>query len=89
MAARFKHGRLLITAAARDRLDAQEVFVALGRHLDGDWGELSKDDCERDDLALEEGHRLLSAYRDRNGFKFWIITEGDRSQTTVLLPEDY
>jgi hypothetical protein len=53
-----------------------------------DWGESL--DKEMNDAAVEQGNdRILSAYRDSGGVKFWIITEADRSATTVLLPEDY
>ena len=46
-------------------------------------------DKAENELSLQEGFRLLSSYRDRNQIKFWIITEADRSTTTVLLPDDY
>ena len=63
-------------------------MTALHRHSQGDWGELLPEDAIANDLALEQGGRLFSAYglgRDR----FWVITEADRSLTTVLLPNDY
>jgi hypothetical protein len=72
-----------------DCLDANDVYAALRRHARGDWGEVCAEDKAENELSLKEGFRLLSSYSDRNGTKFWIITEADRSATTVLLPEDY
>jgi hypothetical protein len=57
-------------------------------HALGNWGDLARDDRIENDLALEEGGRLWSKYRDRNRRKFWILTEADRISTCVLLPED-
>ena len=86
---RFELGRTVITTHARDCLDPEDVLAALIRHSQGDWGDVCQADAEENELSLENGFRLLSAYEDRNGTKFWIITEADRSATTVLLPEDY
>jgi hypothetical protein len=61
----------------------------LQRHLDGEWGDISEEDREANNSALENGGRLLSAYRIGNGVKLWVITEADRSVTTVLLPDEY
>ena len=58
------------------------------RHIRGDWGDACKEDAKANDLALEEGSRLFSVYFSID-IKFWIITEHDRSATTILLPEDY
>ena len=85
----FELGRLLITPNAVRVLVNEDVLHALARHVRGDWGELSEEDRKENELSLREGFRLLSAYRDRNGVKFWVITEADRSATTVLLPQDY
>ncbi len=86
---KFALGRLLITPAARDALPRGHIDQALQRHASGDWGELCNEDRAENELALVEGFRLLSAYRSESGIKFWIITEADRSATTILLPEDY
>ncbi len=86
---RFPLGRVLITPNAMESLHHDDVLTALGRHQRGDWGELGKEDKRENELSLERGFRLLSAYTDRSNVKFWIITEADRSATTVLLPEDY
>lgn len=89
MAVRFALGRTVITPAALDILHSEDVHDALRRHAGGDWGEVCQEDWAENDLSLEEGFRLLSVYRDRHDRKFWIITEADRSATTILLPDDY
>lgn len=61
----------------------------LRRHLTGDWGELDADDVRENESSLENGLRLLSAYHLSDGTKIWVITEADRSCTTLLLPEEY
>jgi len=66
-----------------------EVREALTRHMRGDWGELCDEDWKDNDFSVEHGFRILSAYRSKAGVKFWIITEADRSATTILLPDEY
>ena len=85
----FPLGQTVITSNAKETLHLEDVQTAIGRHVGGDWGECCPEDVQCNDEALQEGARLLSVYRDRSGTKFWIITEWDRSATTVLLPEDY
>ena len=85
----FPLGRLLITSNASSQLNPADVLAAIERHSTGDWGELCAEDNAVNDDAILDGSRILSAYRDRGGVKFWVITEADRSATTVLLPEDY
>lgn len=79
----------MITAMAHRTLHPLDVIAGLSRHARGDWGDVCKEDAGENELSLQEGFRLLSVYKDRNGVCFWIITEADRSATTVLLPEDY
>lgn len=86
---RFPLGRTLITPNAQSKLDAEDVYAGMERHGRGDWGEICEADRQENELALNRSRRLMSVYRDRNGTKYWIITEADRSATTVLLPEDY
>ena len=86
---KFSLGQTVITANALETLNSEDVAKALRRHAGGDWGEVCADDAAENELSLKEGFRLLSAYTDRQGVKFWIITEADRSYSTVLLPEDY
>ena len=85
----FRLGQTVITANALDRLHPEDVSASLQRHARRDWGDLSPEDVTENELSLREGFRLLSAYCDRNGTKFWVITEADRSVTTILLPEEY
>ncbi|HMP06705.1 MAG TPA: type I restriction endonuclease subunit M [Lacipirellulaceae bacterium] len=85
----FPLGRTVITANALATLPPDDVPAAIRRHVTGDWGELCPEDREENERSLREGGRLFSVYRDRGGVKFWVITECDRSVTTVLLPEDY
>jgi hypothetical protein len=59
------------------------------RHLHGDWGDLPPEDLQENERALQVGSRLFSAYRTRTNEKVWVITEWDRSVTTLLLPEEY
>ena len=84
----FPLGQLAITANASLRLSTEEVMTALARHAGGDWGDLCPEDAMANDAALQESSRLLSAY-GQGEERFWIITEADRSATTVLLPDDY
>jgi len=82
-------GSVCVTRKAARRLDKDEAFAALGRHMGGDWGNVEYQDWKSNDEALEFGGRIVSSYRDRHLQKFWIITEADRSLTTILLPEEY
>lgn len=62
----------------------------LSRHVSGDWGDLSEGDKEENELSLKEGFRIFSAYiLPRTKVKVWVITEADRSVTTLLLPDEY
>ena len=92
----FPIGALYITPGAQaalgeDQCDPaqSEVRDALTRHMRGDWGEVCDEDWTENDFSLKNGFRILSAYTSKSGFKFWIITEADRSATTILLPEEY
>ena len=85
---RFSLGRLLITRNAAELLSPQRVLQAIRRHGGGDWRDLEPEDWDANNWALAHHGRLLSAYCDGRT-RFWVITEADRSATTVLLPEDY
>jgi len=89
-------GALYITPGAQAALLStereppdDEVRDALTRHTRGDWGDVCDEDWTENDFSLEQGFRILSAYRSKAGVKFWIITEADRSATTILLPDEY
>lgn len=85
----FPIGRTLITSHALGELEPYDVMAALRRHANQDWGDCCDEDAEANDQAVRDGSRILSVYRDRHGSTFWIITEADRSATTVLLPSEY
>ena len=85
----FSIGRLVSTPGALERVPHEEMLTALSRHIRGDWGDVDEHDRSENELSLKEGFRLLSVYHTRASVKFWIITEADRSATTVLLPEEY
>lgn len=82
-------GRVVITSNAQDILSGADINTGLSRHQSGDWGKVSKADWQANDNALKSGERILSSYTDASGKTFWIITEADRSHTTVLMPDDY
>lgn len=87
--ARFCPGQVVATPAALEAVPRAEIIAALDRHLACDWGDVCAEDKQSNDWALQHECRLFSVYHTRGGTKFWIITEADRSATTVLLPEDY
>jgi hypothetical protein len=76
-------GQTVITAHAAEALHPADVVDALRRHARGDWGEVCAADAAENELSITEGARLLSAYTDRRGVKFWIITEWDRHHGTA------
>jgi hypothetical protein len=94
---KFQLGRTMATQGALGALDdnALEPIVYLARHVRGDWGALSDDDRARNEAALipdpatGECDRILSVYSLPDGQRIWIITEWDRSKTTILVPSEY
>lgn len=86
---RFQLGQVVATHGVMDATTEDERISALTRHCGGDWGEVCADDKAANDEALASGGRLLSAYLTASGTKFWVITEHDRSVTTLLLPSEY
>lgn len=85
----FRLGQTVITPNAMESLHPDDVLGAVRRHAAGDWGDCCPEDWEANDQALKDRSRLFSVYHDRAGTKFWVITEADRSATTILLPSDY
>ena len=79
----------MITPGVKSALSRDEAIEGIVRHLAGDWGDLDEHDWKLNDAALEHGIRLFSRYVTSNGTKFYVITEHDRSVTTILLPEEY
>lgn len=82
-------GRTVVTPGVLEQLDEVDVARAIRRHAVGDWGDMHREDWQQNDAAFEEGQRILSQHHDPAGKRFWVITESDRSVTTVLLPEEY
>lgn len=92
MTVKFSLGQVVATsgvvAAMKDgTIKPSEVSRCIERHMQGDWGEVCDEDKAINDQAVTDGERILSAYNV--GQKIWIITEADRSATTVLFPEEY
>lgn len=87
----FQTGQVLATPGALCALGEAHVGAALllARHQFGDWGEVGAADWELNNRALREGTQLLSAYTLPTGVRLWVITEGDRRLTTLLLPSEY
>jgi hypothetical protein len=82
-------GRVVITAGALHSLSNEDTLIALARHHSFDWGDVSPGDWESNDEAMLDEGRILSIFKTESGEPFWIITEADRSSTTILLPSDY
>ena len=85
MSRRFSLGRVVATVGALRLIEQCPEFPYLGRHCSGDWGDLCEEDRQANERALRCGDRLLSAYETPAG-KLRILTEADRSATTILLP---
>ena len=86
---KFQLGAVVGTPNALEHLTPVEITTLLDRHAAGDWGDVSPDDALLNNDALDNGDRILSAYEIEGKGRFWIITEADRSVTTLLLPGDY
>lgn len=87
----FQLGQIVATPGAIDLLRSLELnpLLFLGKHVYGNWGQLDDHDREANQRALKYGDRLLSSYTLTSTEKLWIITEADRSSTTLLLPQEY
>lgn len=88
-APKFDLGRIVATPGALKALDQLDIRSALGRHVRGDWGDLCDEDWNLNERSLVTGGRLFSVFLSRKLDRFYIITEWDRSLTTVLLPSEY
>lgn len=75
-----------VGCANRNRANPVEISL---RHITGDWGDLEDADKKENELSVKEGFRILSAYNLETGIKVWVITEADKTATTILLPDDY
>ncbi len=87
----FPLGQVMATPGALAAFEeaGEDPATYLARHNAGDWGDLDDHDRQENEFSLGRGLRLWSAYILSTGVKFWIITEADRSATTVLLPSEY
>lgn len=87
----FPAGQVVATQGALALLEQNNLspLEFLSRHLRGDWGDLDREDKTENQLSLKHGFRLLSSYQVTDTEKLWIITEADRSATTLLLPREY
>lgn len=87
----FPMGQIVATPGALDALEAsgQNPSEFIVRHVTGDWGEMPPEDVTENERSLTYGSRLMSSYRTTQDVKIWIITEWDRSVTTLLLPSEY
>ena len=88
---KFPLGQIVATPGALEALQraGQSPLEFLARHVRADWGEVCEEDRRENDLALQQGFRLLSVYTTKAGERLWLITEADRNLTTLLLPADY
>jgi len=85
----FELGQVVATPGVLQMVSQGEIQGMLYRHCHGDWGMVCSEDAEENWLALEHGFEIMSVYVSSNGIRVWVITEADRSCTTVLLPEEY
>jgi hypothetical protein len=86
---KFPLGQLVTTAAVHENEKYGDIAAVIRRHASGDWGDLDDEDKAANEAALVHGTRLLSSYVLSSDNQVWVITEGDRSVTTVLYPSDY
>lgn len=82
----FSTGQIVATPGALAL--SVDFLPYLAQHVTGYWGEVGQEDWQENDLSVGQGFRILSAYDTVNG-RIWIITEADRSVTTILMPEEY
>lgn len=87
----FQLGQVVATPGAIEALDQTAVdgWALLHRHQTGDWGDVPNEDAEENMRSVNRGWRILSSYPLNDELRLWIITEADRSSTTMLLPEEY
>jgi len=88
---KFLLGQLVMTRGAIEALAeaGQSPMEFVQRHQSGDWGEVPEEDKRENDFSITHGYRILSAYRTTRDVRIWVLTEADRSATTILLPDEY
>lgn len=82
-------GKVVMTRGVDAEIPELDYQIALQLHSEGNWGDVCKQDKIANDNALKNGNRVISSYKTKSGKQFWIITEADRSATTILLPSEY
>jgi hypothetical protein len=87
--ARFTLGSLVATPGALRAMNGSSLWPYIKRHASGDWGDVSSEDKKENEFSVKNGFRIMSVYAIPGGGKIWIITEADRSSTTVLTPHEY
>jgi hypothetical protein len=87
----FDLGQLVATSGALAALEksGQSPMDFVSRHVMGDWGDIPDEDRKENQFSLEQGFRLMSSYRTTANDVVWVITEGSKSHTTLLLPDEY
>ena len=90
---KFETGDIYMTAGIAGKFQKDIIFMTfiiecIKKYREGNWGVTEKEDCKRNEIALENGERIFAVYKDR-GKKIWIITEWNRSYTTIMFPEEY
>jgi hypothetical protein len=87
----FALGKVVATPGALDTMTQLDIvpLALIHRHVTGDWGDLGAEDQQQNRLAIRSGLRIFSSYKISASVKIWIITEADRSSTTLLLPGEY
>ena len=87
----FQPGQIVSTPGALEEMAkaGQDPLELLRRHVTGDWGQVPEEDARENELSVEKGFRILSAYTLSTGVTIWLITEADRSASTYLLPSEY
>jgi len=78
-----------LTNGVKEIISEFDQLLALNRHAQCDWGDVSEEDFLANENAFLTGERLFSVYRSLVGFEFWVITEADRQYTTIMLPNEY
>lgn len=91
---KFQTGKLTMTRGVADKMYEDKHFgdfvnSSFARYVQCDWGEMDEEDKKTNDIAVKEGERILARYEAKDKTVIWIITEWDRSYTTILFPEEY
>ena len=86
---KIEAGIIVMTRRVMDEIVPEDAAYCISKHVRGDWGLVCEEDKLENEFALDKELRILSEFKDSKGKRFWIITEADRSATTVLLPEEY